>query len=153
MPVTELKLRAAAVTDHDEVVGLLRYLNPDDRIPNGSESREVFHSIVESPYLSIQVAEKAKKIVGACYLNIIPNLSRGCSPYALIENVITHPSVRREGIGKALLAYAIELAREEKCYKVMLLSGRDENVKMFYHACGMRSDTKTGFVMRLMVER
>jgi GNAT superfamily N-acetyltransferase len=80
-------------------------------------------------------------------LVVIKNLTRGASPYALIEGVVTHPDYRNRGIGTRLLRLAQEMAREIGCYKVMLLTGR-ENAIPFYEKAGFSRGSKTGFIMR-----
>ena len=78
---------------------------------------------------------------------IIKNLSRGASPYALIENVVTHPEYRNRGIGTRLLKRAKEMARENGCYKIMLLTGRRDAIP-FYEKAGFNRSSKTGFIIR-----
>jgi GNAT superfamily N-acetyltransferase len=82
-------------------------------------------------------------------LSIIPNLSRGCRPYGLVENVVTHEGFRRKGCGTAVLAKALALARESGCYKVMLLTGRkDEGIFRFYESAGFDGNDKRAFLAR-----
>jgi len=50
-------------------------------------------------------------LVASCALAIIANLTRGARPYAVIENVVTHESYRRRGLGTAVLHHAVDLAR------------------------------------------
>ena len=63
------------------------------------------------------------KSITSCVLTIIPNLTRGGRPYALVENVVTHAEYRRQGIGTRLLHAALQSAWERGCYKVMLSTG------------------------------
>lgn len=89
-------------------------------------------------------------MVSSCVLVIIPNLTRGARPYALIENVVTQEGYRRCGCGSLLLKKAVEAARERNCYKVMLMTSRkDEGVAAFYTHAGFDGGDKTAFVMRL----
>lgn len=69
-------------------------------------------------------------------------------PYALIENVVTHPDQRNAGHGKAILAEAATLAWAAHCYKVMLLTGSQRPaVHSFYLSAGFEQ-SKTGFQIR-----
>ncbi len=93
--------------------------------------------------------ERDGALLGSVYLNIIPNLTRGAKPYAVIENVITYNAYRRKGVGKALMLHAIESAKQAECYKIMLLTGRDEEVQDFYSSCGFNKKGKQAFIYRL----
>jgi GNAT superfamily N-acetyltransferase len=87
--------------------------------------------------------------VASATLLIVPNLTRGVRPYALIENVVTDPAWRQRGIATYLLRAAQQMAWDANCYKVMLLTGRnDDGTLHFYLGAGFRDDEKTGFVAR-----
>jgi GNAT superfamily N-acetyltransferase len=79
----------------------------------------------------------------------VPNLTRACRPYGLIENVVTHPNHRNKGHGKAVLAHSLSFAWSQDCYKVMLLTGsKREAVYRFYEAAGFDRNEKQAFVAR-----
>ena len=89
-------------------------------------------------------------MVGCCCLAIIPNLTRGLRPFAVVENVIVNPSWRNRGVATALLARAGQLAREAVCYKLMLMSNRKRvDAHRLYRKVGFEGDTKLAFDMRL----
>jgi GNAT superfamily N-acetyltransferase len=89
------------------------------------------------------------RLVSSGCLAIIPNLTRGGRPYALIENVVTHRDFRRRGFGRGILRDALRRAWDAGCYKAMLLTGSTRpETHRFYESCGFRSDEKTGFVAR-----
>jgi ribosomal protein S18 acetylase RimI-like enzyme len=76
-------------------------------------------------------------------LAITPDLTRGCRPYGLIENVVTHAAHRRRGYGRQVLAHALSDAGQHGCCKVMLMTGRkDEAIYRFYESLGFRRDSK-----------
>jgi|GEM_PF-1943875 len=53
-------------------------------------------------------------------------------------------------LGRACIMKAIEFARENGCYKVMLLSGAERTeAHRFYESLGFSGTGKKGFVMRL----
>jgi len=142
-----MKIRTASSTDLDSLLNLYEHLNPDDDPVSPTKAREVMAAIDSSPFLRILIGEVGEDIVASCYLNIIPNLTRGCSGYAIIENVVSHKNHRRRGYGKQLIAEALSSAWKSGCYKVMLLTGSDKAVP-FYLACGFMSDEKHGLVAR-----
>lgn len=89
------------------------------------------------------------QLISSCTLMVIPNLTRSCRPYGVIENVVTHSGFRNQGHGKAVLAHALEFAWSEQCYKVMLLTGRkDEATMRFYEGAGFDRHGKQAFVAR-----
>jgi GNAT superfamily N-acetyltransferase len=68
-------------------------------------------------------------------------------PYGLIENVVTHSDFRQQGYGSAILEQAVQCARENNCYKVMLLTGSKlEATLKFYEQAGFNRKDKTGLV-------
>ena len=89
------------------------------------------------------------QLATSCTLVIIPNLTRGARPYGLIENVVTHAEYRQRGIGTRLLRHALQIAWEQNCYKVMLLTGRqDEATLRFYEKAGFQRGLKTGVIAK-----
>ena len=145
-----LTVRAAGLDDHDAIMALMGVLQPADAPVAVKRSKSALTQILASDGLDLFVAEKNGCVVGTCYLNVIPNLTRELKPYALIENVVSDPSFRGQGIGAALLGHACEAAHKAGCYKVMLLTGRkDPGVHAFYRRCGFDGDAKQGFYRKL----
>jgi GNAT superfamily N-acetyltransferase len=144
-----MQVRIATTADYPQLLRLYQQLNPEDPVA-GASVRTAFDAILQSPALELIVAEKDGVLVGSCYLNIIPNMTRAGQPYAVIENVITDAAYRKQGIGKAVMNFAVELAGRAGCYKVMLMTGRkDDGVNAFYVNCGFSKDAKQAFIRRL----
>ena len=90
-----------------------------------------------------------EQLVSSCTLTIIPNLTRSCRPFGVVENVVTNRTHRRKGCATALLEAALADAWDAQCYKVMLLTGRkDEATFRFYEAAGFDRDAKQAFVAK-----
>lgn len=90
------------------------------------------------------------KVVSTCYCVIIPNLTRGCQPICFIENVVTHKDFRKQGLGRKVIDMAVEEARRNNCFKVILQSGSGrKEAHKFYEGLGFAGDTKKAFDMRL----
>jgi GNAT superfamily N-acetyltransferase len=88
-------------------------------------------------------------LVSSCALTVIPNLTRGCRPYGIIENVVTNANYQRRGYATALLTAALTHAWSNNCYKVMLLTGRkDEATLRFYEAAGFDRHGKQAFIAK-----
>jgi GNAT superfamily N-acetyltransferase len=138
----------------EELSGLLdlyKFLNPDDPDMRGTEYiKELWKEVFNEPNRFYYVIEEDRIIVSSCTFMIIANLTRGGKPFGFIENVVTHPDYRNRGFSTAILHKAVETARQNNCYKVMLLTGRkEESTLRFYENAGFQKGEKTGFIMRL----
>jgi GNAT superfamily N-acetyltransferase len=129
-------------------LALYRHLHDlDAPLPDAEIVKRVWEAILQDPKLRCLVGAVDDRLIASCTLVIVPNLTRGARPYGLIENVVTHAAYRRQGVGTRLLRYALQMAWDEDCYKVMLLTGRrDEAVLRFYERAGFKRGVKTGFV-------
>jgi GNAT superfamily N-acetyltransferase len=140
--------------DLSGVLRLLEQLNPDDRALEPSTAETVFEAIARTPGLRLFVIEEDGAIVATAYLNVIPNLTRTASPYAVIENVIVDQQHRRKGLGKRLMAGTLNAAWEAGCYKAMLQTGSSRPAThSFYKACGFSPSEKTAYVAHPAVAR
>ena len=81
-------------------------------------------------------------------LHILPNMTQGGRPYALIENVVTHADHRGSGCGRRVMEAAVQRAWEADCYKVMLLTGQRAKARCFYEALGFSADEKWAMTLR-----
>ena len=135
----------------DQLLGLYKFLNPDDPDLKGTDYiTELWKEVFNDPRRYYFVVEEDGTLVSSCTLMLIANLTRGGRPFGFIENVVTHPDYRNRGYGTAILHKAVETARKNNCYKVMLLTGRkEESVLRFYEQAGFQKGVKTGFIMRL----
>ena len=142
-----IEIRQAEAHDLDSIIALYQQLHPADL--NFDDAPEVFKQMLEQDGLVTFVLESAGQIASSCYLNIIPNLTRSTSPYAVIENVITDETQRGRGFGKMVIKHAIEYAWSQNCYKVMLMTGSKEaSTHAFYRACGFNGDEKQAYIVR-----
>lgn len=145
-----MEIRALKENELDDLLELYTHLHPsDDPIPPRSEVETVWKKIQDSPYFHYFGVFVGGQLVSSCTLSIIPNLTRGCRPYGLIENVVTHNGFRRQGLGATVLKAALNLAWDQNCYKVMLLTGRrSEAVLSFYESVGFDRKAKQAFIAK-----
>ncbi|MBN1993888.1 MAG: GNAT family N-acetyltransferase [Anaerolineae bacterium] len=141
-------IRPVNLDELDALLQLYQQLHPQDTpLPSKPELVALWQGIFTNPLLHYFGVELEGQLVASCTLTLIPNLTRGARPYGLIENVITHPAYRRQGLGKAVLQHALQVAWEADCYKVMLLTGsKRAEVFAFYEAAGFKRGVKTGFI-------
>ena len=137
----------------DDLSGLLKLYtqlhdNPFPEINNSMNS--LFECILADKNHHILVGFTDNKIVCSCVILIIPNLTHSQRPYALVENVITHEEYRNKGYATSILNYAKNIAKNENCYKIMLMTGsKKESTLKFYEKAGYNKDDKTGFIQWL----
>jgi GNAT superfamily N-acetyltransferase len=147
--MTSPNLRHATRDDLDALLALYAQLNPGDVAAPRERLAAILERIVASDDLAIVVATQHDVVVATCYLNVIPNLTRGGASYAVIENVVVDAAHRGTGLGQAVVRRALDEAWRRGCYKALLQTGsRDPAVHRFYKACGFDSQEKTGFVAR-----
>ena len=136
-----LSIRTAAIADLDTILDLYQYLHAQHAPMPRAVAEGNLKTITEDPRLSVFLGEVDGDAVASCYLNIIPNLTRGGRPYGVIENVVTHPDHRRHGFGRTILSHALGAASRAGCYKVMLMTGNPDNIA-FYEAAGFDASAK-----------
>lgn len=121
----------------------------DDPPPPAAIVEAVWAEAIANPRIKYFGGFDSGSLVSSCTLTVIPNLTRACRPYGVIENVVTHAAHRCRGWGKAILARALDDAWRQDCYKVMLLTGRkDESTLRFYERAGFDRHGKQAFVAK-----
>lgn len=143
-------IREANKNDLNALLELYLYLH-EDSIPNQDEHLEnTWKQIMEDKNHHLIVNEVDGKIVSSCVCVIIPNLTRNVRPYAFVENVVTHADYRKKGYASECLDYARTVAKNENCYKMMLLTGsKKAETLRFYENAGYNSSDKTAFIQWL----
>ncbi|GHU38183.1 acetyltransferase [Spirochaetia bacterium] len=136
-------------TEIPSLLELYKQLNPlNEIIINEITAKNIWKEI-EKYNIKYYVAKENGKIIGSCYICIIPNLTRGGKSIGFIENVITDKEYRRKGIGKNIIKKAIEYAKEQNCYKVLLQSGNKRTeAHKFYESIGFDGKSKKAFEIR-----
>lgn len=139
--------REAEPGDLDAILRLYRQLQPGDPVLEDGSDAVVFEQILGTPGLRLLVLEQDGAVVATTYLNVIPNMTRSASPYAVIENVVVEETLRNRGLGKRILESTLQAAWDAGCYKAMLLTGsRNPATHAFYRACGFSENEKRAYV-------
>ncbi|MBW7967795.1 GNAT family N-acetyltransferase [Bradyrhizobium sp. BR 10289] len=147
--MNEAIVRSATQDDLREVLKLYRHLHPDEPELERATAQRVWMTLLTSNVTTVIVAQAAELLVSSCTLAIVPNLSRGGRSYGVIENVVTHAAYRKLGLGRRVLAHAIDIAAQADCYKVHLATGsKRETTLRFYEGAGFQRDAKTYFEVR-----
>jgi hypothetical protein len=99
-----MQVRRVIHSDLKQILDLYQHLNPSEVLVSHEEKIEqTWNEILNSPYIRFYVLEKDLRILSTCVMSIIPNLSRGCAPYGLVENVVTDKNFRRQGLATQFL--------------------------------------------------
>jgi len=146
-------IRAAHAFDLESLLNLYPHLNPSDEPISRDLAASRLGEINQLPGSAVLLGLLGDDLVASCTLIVIPNLTNGGKPYALIENVVTDALHRGQGYGTRLLRAAVAAAWEAGCYKVMLLTGsKQPSTLKFYENAGFEQ-SKTGFQMRRISAR
>jgi GNAT superfamily N-acetyltransferase len=137
-----LRLREAGREDLPRIVRMLA----DD--PLGQERHRLadplpqgyyaaFEAIASSPSTRLYVAEVDDEIVGTMQLTFIPGLDYVGAERMLIEAVRVARARRSAGLGTAMMAQAIGIARRRGCQRVELTSNASrKDAHRFYERLG-----------------
>lgn len=152
---TTISIRRARRDDVPAMVAMLA----DDHLGRARERVEdplpasyyaAFDRIVQTPMLRLVVAVAANDAVAGCLqLCILPGLSSQGGSRGLIEDVRVDSRLRSQGIGEALLRWAIAEARSEGCGLIELLTHQSRiDAQRFYVRLGFLP-SHVGMTLRL----
>jgi len=145
---TKLVMRAATAADLPKVLDL--YAQPEfdaGKVLPLETARQLLERFADYPDYALYVAERGGKIVGTFALLVMHNLGHLGALSAIVEDVAVAPTFQGEGIGKAMMQFALELCREKGCYKLMLSSNaKREHAHAFYESLGFE---RHGFSFRV----
>ncbi|MBR4199945.1 MAG: GNAT family N-acetyltransferase [Oscillospiraceae bacterium] len=143
-------IREINEADFDGLMQLYTHLHENPIPEKSSALTALWQQILCDQSHHIIVAEIDEKIVSSCVCVIIPNLTHAQRPYALVENVVTHPDYRKRGLASACLDFAKRLAIQNNCYKISLMTGaKDAETLRFYEHAGYNRKDKTAFIQWL----
>jgi GNAT superfamily N-acetyltransferase len=145
-----MEIKELEINDLDALLDLYTNIHElDDPLPEKNIVEEIWHEIQGNSNLKYYGAFINQRLISSCTLTIVPNLTRGCRPYGIIENVVTHIEYRRRGYASSILKHALSYAWNRGCYKVMLLTGRkDEGIYKFYESVGFDRYAKQAFLAK-----
>jgi ribosomal protein S18 acetylase RimI-like enzyme len=140
--MTALAFRRAVAADLPAIVALLA----DDPIGAGREAPgdprygAAFAAIERDPHQFLAVAERGGAVIGVLQLSFIPGLARRGMWRGQIEGVRIAAGARGNGIGRAMLEWAIAECRRRGCSLVQLTSDkRRTSAQRFYRSLGFQA--------------
>jgi GNAT superfamily N-acetyltransferase len=131
-------LRAASRTDIQDVLRLYAQASLDVAQELTLERAEaLFAKMASYPDYRVYVAEVGGAIVGTFALLVMDNLTHLGAPSGVVEAVAVAPALQGRGVGRAMMAHAIEHCRGRGCYKLTLSSNlKRNNAHAFYERLG-----------------
>ncbi|GAX90228.1 hypothetical protein EFBL_1854 [Effusibacillus lacus] len=128
-------LRKATRQDLPKLAELMSQLSGHLTTPTDMENRLRF--IDESPFDLLFVCEEDGAVLGLMSFRIRENLEE-VSRFGEVSAVVVDPGARRKGVGRFMMEYAEQLAREQGCIGTWLVSGfgREEEAHKFYKEMG-----------------
>ena len=145
-----MNIRELEAHDLEQLLLLYAHLHEvDEPLPDQAAIANLWQTIQSDANLLYFGGFVGAQMAASCNLALVPNLTRGCRPYGVIENVVTHADFRRRGYGQAILRHALASAWDNDCYKVMLMTGRlNEQTFRFYESVGFDRHSKQAFIAK-----
>ena len=138
----DVTFRRARAEDLDAIVALLT----EDVLGGARESTDreayarAFAAIDADPAHSLVVGDRAGAVVAVLQLTVLPCLTHGGRSRAQVEGVRVASSLRGEGVGRLLFAWAIERARAAGCGVVQLTTDKARpDALRFYESLGFEA--------------
>lgn len=150
--MSEITFREATEADLPMIVAMLAddHLGAQRESPNDlSPYQAALAEMTNDPRLMQVVCERASEIAGTMQLTITPGLSRKGMSRMQIEGVRVSSSVRGGGVGKQMIEWAINQARERGCGLVELTTDKSRaDAHRFYDRLGFEQ-SHFGYKLKL----
>lgn len=102
-----------------------------------AQAEALFERMQGYPDYHLYVAEMDGQIVGTFALLIMDNLGHLGTPSGVVEDVAVDPAWQEQGIGTAMMRWAIDYCRNKGCYKLALSSNlKRRRTHAFYESLG-----------------
>lgn len=108
-----------------------------------------FEAIDADPRNELIVADEAGAVVGTCQLTFIPSLSRRGAERMTIEAVRVRADLRGRGVGRDMMLWSLDRARERGCGLAQLTTDKQRtDAHRFYTSLGFTASHE-GFKLSL----
>ena len=89
--------------------------------------------MAQYPDYKLYIAKIEHEVIGSFALLIMDNLAHFGTPSAIIEDVVVSETLQNKGIGKLMMEFAMEKAKEKGCYKMVLSSNLIKLLKFWHY--------------------
>lgn len=134
-------IREATPADLEAILALYVQALEDRQVLTLDEAQRILAEFGRYPNyrLFVACAPGDGAVVGSYALLVMHNLAHCGTPSAVVEDVVVSPQSQGQGIGRQMMAHAMERAREAGCYKLALSSNaRRTEAHAFYESLGFR---------------
>ena len=135
----DIAIRKAAESDLPGVLRLYAQPGMDNgRVLTVDAAAKIMGRMAKYPEYAVYVATTNDgSVVGTFALLVMDNLAHMGAPSAVVEDVCVDEQLRGQGIGRAMMRFAMDFARERGCYKLALSSNAArERAHAFYRSLG-----------------
>ena len=99
--------------------------------------QRTFVDVEAHPGTTLYVVRDSDQIVGSFLFYLYPALGERCRPASVVEDVVVDNTLRRRGVGRFMMNFALARARELGCYKLALSSNEKRaDAHAFYESLG-----------------
>ena len=152
--MARLKIRTATIEDLATIVRMLgddflgqQRERVEDPLP--SSYINAFREIDSDPNNELVVAELDGEVIGTFQLTFTPSISFQGGTRCTVESVRVDAKLRGQGIGKEMMLWAIERAKERGCMSMQLTTNSERNdAHRFYENLGFKA-SHIGMKLRL----
>ena len=148
MPLT---YRTANEADVAELLRLYGQLSSGRSGLDGDRLRTLLRKIATYPDYAVYLACDGETVVGTFALLIMDALGDRLAPAGVVEDVVVDGSRRGQGIGRAMMEFAMAKCTEAGCYKMALSSNINRaDAHRFYESLGFE---KHGYSFLVPLQR
>jgi len=143
-----MQLREAKLDDIPKLCELLNYLfeQEEEFKPNTEIQSEGLRKIISKSDVGvIVIAIDSNKVIGM--VNILYTVSTALgSRVAILEDMVVSPKARGKGVGSMLMKYTLDLAKQNGCKRITLLTDFDnDGAHRFYQQHGFMRSSMVAF--------
>ena len=134
-------IREATAADLEDVLALYESIeDAPQQVLSPDEARAMLAQFARYPSYRLWVAcdtDQGDAVVGSYALLVMHNLAHRGAPSAIAEDVVVAPGRQGQGIGRHMMAHAVQQARVSGCYKLALSSNAKRTAAhAFYESLG-----------------
>lgn len=143
MEITQIKEEELA-----DLAQLYQQLIPNDI--SIESMQEVIRNNRDNAKHVVLAAKIDGQLVGTLLAGICEMLFGQCKSFMVVEDVVVDSEYRQQGVGRALMQYVEEYARNHNCSYIMLITDTDRvGPQNFYKSLGYKTDEYKAFKKHL----